>query len=163
MLDVGCNKGYESAALFSVMDPGAGLSAALVHEALEAVKADLKLGPTEGQCQDHKHNPAKGAAKLPANPGSVTVHCFEPSSSNFRCARVGAVGAARGLRSQAGSRVLLAACLDCVSSTRHSPSTTAPHPPKTPPAPPGASRCSTSSSSPPSRGPGPRGTSTTWR
>jgi len=84
MFDIGCNKGYESASVFAVMDPETGLSPSLVHDTLEAVKDELKLGPTQGQCNDHKGHVADGARQLPQGPGSVTVHCFEPSSSNFR-------------------------------------------------------------------------------
>lgn len=55
-----------------------------MFETLESVKERLKLGPTQGQCHDHK-NEAKAAAEAPQPRGSVTVHCFEPSANNFRC------------------------------------------------------------------------------
>ncbi|GBF88626.1 hypothetical protein Rsub_01341 [Raphidocelis subcapitata] len=84
MLDIGCNKGYESAGLFSVLDPGAGISPPAVYSQLEAVKEELRLGETRGQCNDHLGVAAERSAQPPAEPGAVTVHCFEPSSNNFR-------------------------------------------------------------------------------
>lgn len=87
VLDVGCNKGYESAAFFATYAPQAGVSPRAVYEALSAVKDDLKLGPIEGQCKDNESGGGgggDGSGSSSGGAGSVTVHCFEPSARNYR-------------------------------------------------------------------------------
>ena len=83
MLDIGCNKGYESATVFGILDRDTGISPARVYEILQSVKEELKLGPVQGQCRDNE-KAMDPPSKAAVNPGSVTIHCFEPSGRNFK-------------------------------------------------------------------------------
>eukprot|EP01065_Artemidia_motanka_P015487 TRINITY_DN19278_c0_g1_i1.p1 TRINITY_DN19278_c0_g1~~TRINITY_DN19278_c0_g1_i1.p1 ORF type:complete len:469 (+),score=144.79 TRINITY_DN19278_c0_g1_i1:53-1408(+) len=81
--DIGCNKGYTSAALLARFDPKYGVTPKLLHKSIQryARSHKFELDRDCGVCGDCNERPEKESAEAEATP--VSVHCFEPSPATF--------------------------------------------------------------------------------
>lgn len=86
MFDVGCNKGYDTAAVFELWRPSTGLTRRSLGEFIISARASSDPDTAKGVCSDADSSfgeAYKTYTPPPANKqGGLQVHCFEPSSLN---------------------------------------------------------------------------------
>lgn len=90
MLDIGCNKGYDTAAAFELWRPSIGLARGSLGDFISKTRGGRNdLLTVRGVCSDSMASfgeAYKSYSAPPAYPkqrGGLKVHCFEPSALNY--------------------------------------------------------------------------------